>query len=258
MNTQTLFTGLRTLALAGTAAFFVGCMTQEEGKTSNYDSDGQGAFLVTEMDQMGQSLGQFTASGLPKTSAEVALDIEIKGELVIDPWAYSADCQCFVRKAQYTGHKGYERERLDSVTFLDSAGATMDKYHPAQVAKALYRRSVHHSKGAKEADVRIDITVDIKSEGGAKVGVWNGTMSGTFNGQEFKSGTVTNVVRPYLDGHFRFPEAGTLELTRPVYRFLVTFLGDGKAKVVITNRLNKRIHILWVDHDYKETAPVAE
>jgi hypothetical protein len=256
MNSQHLFTGLRSLALIGASAIaFTGCMTQEAGE-GDYASDGQGAFLVSEMDQMGQAIGEFPAGGLAK-SAE-SRDIVIKGELVIDPWAYRAECQCFVRRAEFTGHKGFERLRLDSVSFLDSAGAVMDSFRPAQIAKAVFRRNVTKSKDGRQVDVRFDITVDMKWEGAQRVGVWNGTMSGSFNGQEFKSGTIANVARPFVDGHFRFPEAGTLEINRPVFHFKVEFLGDGKAKVTIRNKANNRIHILWVDKDYNETPAVEE
>lgn len=255
MKTMKITTALRNLALIGSASLaLTGCMTQEE-KSSDFSSDGQGAFLVTETDQMGQTMSELPTGTLGKPSAA---PLTIEGELVIDPFAYMADCACFVRRAHFTGHKGYERIRLDSVTLLDSAGATMDKFKPASIAKVVYRRNVDHSKGAKEVQVRIDLTIDIKTEGATKLGVWNGTMTGTFNGQEFKSATITNVSRSFLDGRFRFPETGTIELTRPVYHFLVEFLGEGKAKVTVKNRLNGRIHILWVDKTYKETAPVAE
>lgn len=264
MNTMRITTGLKAMALLGAlSATLTGCLTREGGD-SDYASDGQGAFLVSEMDQMGQSLGGFQGAGLAKAGAagatKVGADFVIEGELLIDPWSYQAECQCFVRKARYTGFKGFERERLDSVTFLDAAGEEMDAYRPALVSKVLYRRNVHHEKGAREVDVRIDITVDIKTEAGdsAKVGVWNGTMSGTFNGQEFKSATVTNVVRPFSEGRFRFPESGSIELTRPVYKFNVDFLGEGRAKVTIKNRRNGRVHILWVDKTYQETEPAAE
>lgn len=255
MKTMNITPSIRTLALVGAASLaLTGCMTQEE-KSADFSSDGQGTFLVTETDQMGQTLSEIPSGTLGKASAS---PLTIEGELVIDPFAYKADCACFVRRAHFTGHRGYERIRLDSVTLLDSAGATMDKFKPASVAKVIYRRNIDHSKGAKEAQVRIDLTIDIKTEAGVKMGVWNGTMTGTFNGQEFKSATVTNVVRSFVDGRFRFPESGTIELTRPIYHFLVEFKGEGKAKVTIKNRLNGRIHILWVDQTYKETAPVAE
>lgn len=255
MNARHHFTGLRALTLVGAAAFaLTGCMTQEEGG-GDYASDGQAAFLVSEMDQMGQTLGQLSEGGLPKT-AEPG-DLVIRGELVIDPWDYREDCGCFVRRAEYTGHAGFERLRLDSVTFLDSAGAAMDTFRPARIAKALYRRNVTKSKDGRQVDVRIDITVDMKWDGDRRVGVWNGAMSGSFDGEEFKNGTITEVVRPFVGGHFRFPESGTLEIDRPVFRFKVEFLGDGKAKVTIRNKVNDRIRILWVDKDYQET-PAAE
>ena len=256
MKSMNITTGLRFLALVGAASFaLTGCITKGENDKSDFASDGQGAFLVTEMDQMGQTLDELPAGALAKTSAS---PLTIEGELVIDPFAYKAECQCFVRKAHFTGQKGYERDRLDSVSFLDSAGAPMDTWKPANVAKVIYRRNVERSKDAKEVLVRIDIVVDVKTENGVKVGVWNGTMNGTFNGQEFKGGTITNVVRPFIDGRFRFPESGSIELTRPAFHFLVEFLGDGKSKVTIKNRLNNRIHILWVDKTYKESDPVAE
>ena len=184
MNARHHFTGLRALTLVGAAAFALsGCMTQEEGG-GDYASDGQAAFLVSEMDQMGQTLGQLSEGGLPKT-AEPG-DLVIRGELVIDPWDYRADCGCFVRRAEYTGHAGFERLRLDSVTVLDSAGAAMDTFRPARIAKALYRRNVTKSKDGRQVDVRIDITVDMKWDGDRRVGVWNGAMSGSFDGEEFK------------------------------------------------------------------------
>lgn len=255
MNTQHFCNGFRALALVGASALaFTGCMTNEEVR-GDFASDGQGAFLVSEMDQMGQTLGQFSEGSLAKSAGP--RDLVIKGELVIDPWEYKADCQCLVRRAEFTGHRGFERLRLDSVTFLDSAGAVLDGFRPAQIAKALYRRNVTKSKDGRQVDVRFDITVDMKREGDRRVGVWNGTMTGSFNGQEFKSGTVTHVVRPFLIGHFGFPESGTIEINRPVFHFKVEFPGDGKARVTIRNKVSGRIHVLWVDMDYRES-PAAE
>jgi hypothetical protein len=256
MNAWHLFTGLRSLTLvAATGLALTGCMTREEEDPGDYASDGQSAFLVGEMDQMGQTLGQLSEGGLAKTAE--AGDFVIRGELVIDPWAYQAGCQCFVRRAEYTGERGFERLRLDSVTFLDSAGSALDSFRPARIAKALYRRNVTKSKDGRQVDVRIDVVVDMKRDGDLRVGVWNGTMSGSFNGQEFKNGSITEVVRPFVDGRFRFPESGILEINRPVFRFKVEFLGDGRAKVTIRNKVNDRIHVLWVDKDYNET-PAAE
>jgi hypothetical protein len=258
MDTMTyskLTLSLRTLALAGVASlFFTGCLTDKEGKKSAYDSDGQSAYVATEVDQMGQVYDQISADGAAKTSA--ASGFTITGELVIEPFKYDSTCGCFIRRAEYTGMKGYERLRIDSVTLLDSTGAKMDKFQKAKVAKIIHTRNVTKTKNGKQADIRFDITVDIKSDAGVRKGEWNGTMTGSYNGQEFKSGSITKVVRVWEDGRFHFPESGSVELDRPVFHFLVEFLGDSKAKVTITNKLNHKIHILWVNQDYNESDPV--
>ena len=260
MDTMTyskLTRSLRALALAGSAALvFTGCLTDKEAKKSSYDSDGQSAYLSTEVDQMGQVYDQIATDGAAKTSAEEGFTIT--GELVIEPFKYDSTCGCFIRRAEYTGIKGYERLRIDSVTLIDSTGAKLTKFHKAKVAKIIHTRNVTKSRNGKQADIRFDITVDIKTDAGVRKGEWNGTMTGSFNGQEFKSGSIDQVVRVWDEGRFHFPESGSIEVDRPVFHFLVEFLGDMKAKVTITNKVNNKIHILFVDKDYNESDPVDE
>lgn len=245
---------LTSLTLAGAAALlFTGCLTRNEEAKSSYSSDGQSAYVSTEVDQMGQVYDQISGDGpAAKTSAS---GLTITGELVIEPFKYDEGCACFIRHAHYSGIKGFERDRIDSVTLLDSAGATMDKFQKAKVAKIIHTRNVLRSKGAREADIRFDVTIEIKTDAGVRKGEWNGTMTGSYNGQEFKSGTIAKVVRVWADGRFHFPESGSIEVDRPVFHFLVEFLGEGKAKVTIRNKVNKKIHILFVDKNYHESDP---
>jgi hypothetical protein len=254
MKLSNLSTALKTLALTGAASLaLTGCLTNES-KTSSMDSDGQAAYVTTEVDQMGQVYDQLpeTSGGLGKASS----GLTITGELTIEPFRYQAGCECFVRHAVYTGAKGYERDRVDSVTLFDSTGATMDRFVRARIDHMVHTRDVVHTKGAREANVRIEIDLDIMTNDGVKTGVWNGTMSGTYMGQEYKSGTIDNLVRVWENGRFRFPEAGTIHLERPIYKFLAEFLGDGKAKFRIENKRTGKIHILFVDKNYGETEPV--
>ncbi|MEO6097142.1 MAG: hypothetical protein ABIW76_16280 [Fibrobacteria bacterium] len=261
MNYSKLTHSLQTLApmvlIGGASLLFSGClMNAKENATekSEYDSDGQSAYMATEVDQMGQVYDQMPSTDAAlKTSAS---GLTITGELVIEPFKYDGGCSCFIRHAVYTGQKGYERDRIDSVTLLDSTGATMDKFNKSKVAKIIHKRNVTKTKDAKQADIRFDITVDIKSDAGVRKGEWNGTMTGSFNGQEFKSGSMTKLIRVWENGRFHFPEAGTIELDRPVFHFLAEFLGDGKAKFTITNKVNHKIHILFVDKNYHESDPV--
>ena len=245
---------LTSLTLVGAAALlFTGCFTQNEEAESDYSSDSQSAYMSTEVDQMGQVYNQISADGpAAKTSGN---GLTITGELVIEPFEYDEGCACFIRHAHYSGIKGFERDRIDSVTLLDSAGETMDTFRKAKVAKIIHKRNVLRSKGSREADIRFDITVVIKNDAGVRKGEWNGTMSGSYNGQEFKSGSIDNVVRVWEDGRFHFPESGAIEVDRPVFHFLVEFLGEGKAKATIRNKVNGKIHILFLDKDYRESDP---
>ncbi|GEM_PF-1802437 len=246
---------LQTLALIGGASLlFTGCLMNKEDKSA-YNSDGQSALVATEVDQMGQVYDQVPGDAGAAKSSSLG-GFTITGEKVIEPFKYDSNCTCFIRHATYSNIIGYERDRVDSVTLLDSTGATMDKFKKALVSKIIHKRNVVKTKGSHEADIRFDITVDIKTDAGVRKGEWNGTMTGSYDGQPFKSGTLSKIVRTWVDGHFGFPESGTLELDRPVFHFLVEFLGDGKAKVTITNKANGKIHILWVDKDYNETDPV--
>ncbi|HKP95199.1 MAG TPA: hypothetical protein VJ385_05520 [Fibrobacteria bacterium] len=253
MKHSTLTLSLRTLALAGAASLaLTGCLTKNED-ASAYDSDGQSAYMASEVDQMGQVYDQIPGEAAAKSSAA---GLTVTGELVIEPFAYREACGCFVRHAAYEGIQGYERDRVDSVILLDSAGASMHKFDKARVATILHKRHVVKTKGAREADIHFEVTVDIKTDAGVKKGEWNGTMTGSYNGQEFKSGAVTKVIRVWENGRFHFPESGTIEVDRPVFHFLAEFLGDGKAKVTIRNKVNKKIHVLFVDKDYHESDPV--
>jgi hypothetical protein len=244
---------LQTLAIAGASSLLMtGCIANKE--ESSYASDGQAAYMTSEVDQMGQVYDQIPGTA----AAKIGEGLTITGELVVEPFAYKADCECFVRHATFDGITGYERDRVDSVTLLDSNGETMNVFKPALISKILHKRHVVKSKNGREADIHFDFTVDIKTDAGVKKGVWNGTMTGTYNGQEFKNGSMTKVTRTWEGGHFGFPESGEIALERPVFKFLVEFLGDEKAKVTITNKLNKKIHVLWVDKDYHESDATEE
>src|SRR4029078_2333742 len=120
------------------------------------------------------------------------------------PLPYDSTCHCFVRRAKFTNDNGYERLRFDTITFVDTHGDTMSLFNRKALGKFFHKRHVMKSKGPYDIDVLFDIQVEVKTEGTDKVGIWNATMSGTFNGQEFKSGTVTNVKRVVVDHHFAF------------------------------------------------------
>jgi hypothetical protein len=240
-----------TLVVGVASLLLTGCLTKNE--EPSYNSDGQSAYMTSELDQMGQ-IYDGGAGAATKTSSG---GLTLTGELIIKPYAFTEACMCFVREAKLTTVEGYERMRIDSVVLLDSTGAKLVTFEPARIAKMIHSRNVTKTKGGNEADIRFDMTVDIKTDGGLKVGVWNGVMTGSYNGQALKGGTLTNVTRPWENGRFRFPTSGQIDLDRPVFHFQADFLGDGKAKFTITNKVNHKIHILFVDKEYKESEAMA-
>jgi hypothetical protein len=258
MNKKTLL-GLQGMLLAGAAAFaLTGCLTSpDKTAKSDFASDDQSAFLVSEVDQMGQAADE--SNGPAAKIGIGGLDSgKITGELVIDPFKYDSTCRCFVRRAKFTNSKGYERLRLDSITFVDTNGDTMSVFNRKALGKFYHKRHVTRTKGGNEFDVTFDIQVEVKTEGDNKVGVWNGTVDGTYNGEALAAGSINDVKRVVTNGHYGFPVSGSIEIDRPVFHFLVEFLGDGKAKATIKNKKNGRIHIIWIDVDGTESAPTEQ
>ena len=253
---------LKLIAFTGMTAFSLlslsGCLTSKD--SASFNSDGQSAFLASEMDQMGQ-----VANGLPNTLALAKTgsnepEDSIKDELKIRSLTYDSSCKCFVREADFTGCKGFERDREDSIWIIGAAGDTMSHFDVTAISAVIHRRHITRSGAHPEArnlDIEIDTRMEVKHDGDTIVGVWNGSIEGTFNKDnvegQFKSGTITDVTRKFLSGKFQFPESGTVEVDRPAFHFLVEFLGDDKATVTITNKVNQKVHVISVDKDYNET-----
>lgn len=241
------------LMMGAAAASLTGCiMSGDKTSKSDYASDEQSAFMVSEVSSMGSAADQM---GAP--AAKLGIDSsDITGELVIDPFKYDSTCKCFVRKAKFTNDKGYERLRFDSLTFVDTNGDTLSVFDRKAVGKFYHKRHVIRSKGGNDFDVTFDIQVDVKTEGSDKVGVWNGTAVGSYNGEALAQGSIVDVKRVVTNGHYGFPVSGSVEIDRPFFHFTIEFLGDGRAKATIKNKKNGRIHIIWIDVDGKESAPV--
>ncbi len=252
-NTLITFKTLGLASLVLGAQSLIGCMNATESEDTA-ELDGQSAFISSEVDQMGQSLGDLPDAALGK-SAAVAADT-ITGELILSRYAFHEECQCLVRKAEYSGSRGFERTRIDSVTLLDSAGAALSLWDRKKIAKIIHKRHVTRNKGSHDIDVQFNTEATFKLDNGVLVGVWNGTMTGTFDGDEFKSGTVTNITREYKNGRFGFPVAGSVTVTRPLRIYSIEFLGSGDAKATITHRRTGKVTVITVDRNYQEKPAV--
>lgn len=250
----------QTLKLGAASAFlvfgFTGCMT--DSPKSDYATDGESALLKQEAENMGTVLNSAqTAAG--KIAADTTYDT-LTSELVITPIHFDSAITGWVRTAQYTGWKGFERQREDTVYLEDSAGNKMGMpFTPRLAARVIHIRHVTriNPNTGKEVDLNFNTVLTWAFHGDSLFGVWNGTIDGTFNGNPFKQGTITNVERPFTGltglalgrGVFGVATSGTISIQKLVFDIEIEFLGGGDAKVTVTNTVNHKVHILNIDRD---------
>jgi hypothetical protein len=237
-------------SIFATAAFslsLIGCVTDPAESLASLDEDGQAAYLKQEVESLGEA---YEGSAAGKSAA---FNLTIEGELVIHPLGFREECECLVREAEFTGSRGYERTRLDSIYFVDSDGNFLTAFDRDAVVRVIHKRHVIHTKNGKQADLYLNTEMEWKNDGGDRYGVWNGTMTGEFNGQTFKSGTITDVRRPFADGRFGFAEAGMISVERPLRLYDLEFLGEGKAKVTITQKVTGVVRVFFLSRNNEIT-----
>jgi poly(3-hydroxybutyrate) depolymerase len=208
-----------------------GCIAQnnpsgeEDGQV---EDQGETAYITEEIASMGDVL---MASALLKAGADSARG----GEKVVDPLHLMASCTCFVRKAEFTGVNGFERDRMDTVVLIDSSGKRMDRLHPGKAAEIRHNRHVVKSRNGVAADFHMNTIMTPKQEGAAVYGVWNGTISGSFKGAGITAGEIKDVERQFVPGRFGLPLAGSIRLVFGRFELDIVFEGDGKGTASLTN-----------------------
>lgn len=225
------------------SAVITGCVA--DPKAAEEAAQGEANMLGQEVDDMGATSKSSMANALLKSAADT-----IGVQIEVEPAKWDADCECFIRTKTLTTTEGYARVRGDSVGFLDAAGKSLRLPTPARVQTVHHVRAITQSKAGREAQVRI-VTDLLISGGTDTVGTWNGTIAGTFAGEIYKSGTITNVVRK-LDGKFwKFPESGTISVERPAATLTLTFTSGTSATAVRTNKLTGKSVTVTIDKTYK-------
>ncbi|HKP97165.1 MAG TPA: hypothetical protein VJ385_15555 [Fibrobacteria bacterium] len=186
-----------------------------------------------------------------------ASDTVTPGEVVLEPLTFHPECTCFVRRSTFTGQKGYERDRTDSVTFLDASGAPIpDSVKNRKASKILHKRHIVKADGGRDANILIDVTVDLVRDTVVKKGIWNGSISGSFDGNAITTGTVDSVSRPWKGTSFGYPESGKFVVEGPKADLIIEFQPDSTAKVTITDLQNDKVYVQTVDQAFRETDPV--
>lgn len=182
----------------------------------------------------------------------------LPGEDVQEPLAFHEDCACFVRRATYTGIPGYGRERIDTVSLIDSAGGTITtSTQTAKAAVIRHKRRVKSLEGSREADILFDLTADVSTDtDSVTTSVWNGTITGSFNGMEIREGSVDSVTRVWADSSFGYPIAGSISVGTDLSDLVIRYHGDSTATATITNHNNGNSYELKLDEQFRESEPV--
>ncbi len=219
---------------AGMTFFFAGCsksddISDEFARVSSQE--------VSNMDA--NSSGMMSTSGTAKLAAVSVADT-VTYDLTIHPfsWDTVGGDTFAVRTATLTCSDGFERVRVDTVTFYDGNGNTMRHPTVATVDSIHHVRHVTRDKGGNELNVTVDMhsTVSAMDQSGDYTHVKNGTITGTFDGEQAVSGEITDVTRNYLNGHWQlFPQSGTITADFPHRDYEIDFLGGGEVKLTITN-----------------------
>lgn len=161
------------------------------------------------------------------------------------PYAWDATSGSYIRTATVIGSDGYERIRVDSVTFKDASGTALQYPALLTVKTISHVRSVSRTKSGNELNIRIAMQSTL-STSPEITHVKNGTISGTYNGESIATGTISNVTRVYTNRHWQFPRSGSISVDFPRRSFEAEFLGNGDAELTITNKTTDKTRVIRV------------
>jgi hypothetical protein len=180
-------------------------------------------------------IGSLGPAGSGKQAASAAGDT-IYYDWKIYPYAWDAASGSYIRKATFTNlSDGYERERIDTVTFKDASGARLQHPSLATVRTIDHIRTVKRTKNGSALNIRVVMTSEIRLSPDT-THLKNGIITGTYDGETIGTGKIDNVTRQYTNGHWQFPRSGSVTADFPRRSYEVLFLGGGDAKLTVTNK----------------------
>lgn len=210
-----------------------GCGIFSPKESFNDALDGSAGFVATETNSMGSDVaGLMSPSGTAKMATET-----LYVEKIVVPWSYNQTLGCWTRTAEVTYGIG-TRIRVDTVWLKDANGLAVDTPSFAAVATYRHVRNVT-AKAANTFDFSWDMNVTINKNPGDTEFVFTGLGTGSFNGDVFRSTTITKVTRPWLAGsipHLQFPTSGTINIDRVLRTIDIVFNGKGSATATVTRK----------------------
>jgi hypothetical protein len=236
---------LKVLALAliaGMTGLFSGC-----GFRDNSLSDEFARMASQEVANMSSnSSGMMIGLGMSKTASAAADTVYY--DLKIHPYSWDTGAGGYIRTATVVGSDGYERVRVDTVIFKDVSGTKLQFPTLATCKTIDHVRSVKHTKGGTELDIRV-VMNSVISLTPDTTHVKNGTIAGTYDGDRAATGAITNVTRAYTNGKWQFPRSGNVSVDFPRRSYDVDFTGNGGATLTITNKITDKTTIVTVQVD---------
>jgi hypothetical protein len=179
------------------------------------------------------------------------------GVQVLEPLTFHTECQCFTYHAVFRKDSTFQRDRLDTVIFIDTSGTVITSAtpHTAKIGKIKHKRHVSSIGSGRSSNLLYDLTIDVKRDSGQTRGIWNGSISGEFNNVTITDGSVNNVVRPFNDSIFGFPTSGNISVATKPVDVLIEFKPDSTADVTVTDHDNGKTYVETLDRNFKESTP---
>jgi hypothetical protein len=225
---------IATLVATGALIFMTSCAKNATAPDSFDYNDGNSGFVASELNDMASveaPRGALSKSYVSDT---------VRSEVIIDGWRYDSTLQGFVRKVVKTFDDTNDtRTRTDTVYFY-SNGAKSDMHSLASIDSIRHIRRVVRDRAGRTVNIRFDMGILISKNNGDTTSIKTGTITGTYNGYEFRTTTVTNVERHLVDGHWGFPVSGTIDIDRILRTIQITFTGNGQATAIITRKRDNR------------------
>jgi hypothetical protein len=245
---KNLLTDLRILIMAliaGMAGLFSGCIFGP----STAISDEFARMASQEVANMSEnSSGIMTSSAQELNKLAAAEADTVYYDWKVHPYSWDATIQGYIRTATVTGSDGYERVRVDTVIFKDVSGTKIQHPTLATCKTIDHIRNMTHTKGGSELNIRV-VMNSVISLTPDTTHVKNGTITGTYDGEQVGTGTITNVTRAYTNGAWQFPRSGNVTVDFPRRSYNVDFSGNGRAKLTITNKVSDKTTIITIQVD---------
>jgi hypothetical protein len=209
---------------------------------NNSVSDEFARISSQEVANMGANSSTMIGSPLSKEAA--AAGDTTYYDWKIHPYTWNAGIGSYVRSAIFSNlTDGYDRTRVDTLTFKDAAGNPLQHPTLSTVKSIDHIRDVTRTKSGNELNIRVVMNSVINLSPDT-THVKNGTITGTYDGERIGTGAITNVTRQRTNGFWQFPSSGAIACDFPRRSYLVEFLGNGDAKLTVTNKATDKTTVV--------------